>query len=168
VAIILEDGLYQKIDIRRCFINADGMYVTTTVFKNKAERDKEKERYQLIMEFVQNVYDEEMRVNSLEDAAERGALQADLQEAAYISKQVEFFVQRYENTELADVNERQLSEAEKYGFDRSWYEDPVILVRDDTIWVGQYNKPDFTLESFYNILKENIYTPANVSFTDDI
>jgi hypothetical protein len=59
MALILkkENNNYQKIVLDRCFINKDGLYVSTIVFKNKSERDKDKSRQVGIESFKNNVYE---------------------------------------------------------------------------------------------------------------
>ena len=72
--------------------------------------------------------------------------------------------------ERIELTDDQIENAEKFGFERSWYEDPVLIVREDFILVDDYKKQDFDLEEFYRVFKDNILNSEGnkIAFEDDL
>lgn len=180
MALILkkENNNYQKILIDKCYITKNGLYVATIVFKDKFEREKDKSREKAVSAFKQNVYDLFQELKQFEGQAEESLtdeVRLKLKEYIYLNyvynniRKVLYDFQGLTG-EMLEIDSSQREILEKYDFDFSWYENPVILIREDVIWSGEYQNQDFTLESFYNSLKENIYTDSegNLLIEDDL
>jgi hypothetical protein len=177
MAIILktndsENNFYQKIILDKCYINNDGLYVSTIVFRNKQERNKDKLRAKEIDVFaanydkkineIDNIVDEKVKINEVNLFAKVQEVARNIFSRIYIGP-LESLADR------VPFQEDFLIEAEKYGFKREWYEDPIVIVREDLIRLDSYKKQDFNLASFYEILKQNIYTDekGNILVEDD-
>jgi len=169
MAIILktkdtEEGFYQKIILENCYININGLYIATIVFKNKEERDKDKSYQSNIQNFINNYNFKLEEIQNIQDETLKSQQREIFEKVQIFSHN--FIGRMYiglqdENKERPKLDEEALIEAEKYGFKREWYENPVVIVRQDEIRVEEYKKQEFNLESFYNSLKENIYTDEN-------
>jgi hypothetical protein len=177
MAIILktnnhEEGYYQKIILDRCYINMNGLYIGTIVFKNKDERDKDKLRQKDLVKFIDNYNFKLEEIENLEDGPLKleQVLLFDKVKIAANNLIGNMYVGLKNQDERITIKEEYLIEAEKYGFKREWYENPIVLVKEDEIRVSDYNKQDFNLESFYQSLKENIYTDkdGNLLVEDDL
>ena len=174
-----ELGHYQKIRLEGIFINKDGMYVETIVFKDKANRELDKNRSPFFPIFLEQIKNKNLEMLTLPDGLKfedyDGYTEADIDKvpqiiidrnnffkefhkAVYVLENFEKAVYQIEGQPRLELTEEFLLEAEKYGFIREWYTNPVIIIRTDIIRVGDYNKPDFDLPTFYNLLKQNIYT----------
>jgi hypothetical protein len=176
MALILkeENNNYQKIVLDRCFINKDGLYVSTIVFKNKSERDKDKSRESGIESFKNNVYELFEYLKQFEGQPEESITdEVKIKISEYILlnhvyNNLKKVLYDYEGLtgEMLELTEDQKVILINNGFDIEWYNNPVILIREDEIWAGEYSQQPFTLESFYDSLKENIY--INSSTEDDL
>jgi hypothetical protein len=174
-----ELGHYQKIRLEGIFINKDGMYVETIVFKDKANRELDKNRSPFFPIFLEQIKNKNLEMLTLPDGLkfedydgyteqdidkvpqiiiDRNNFFNEFHKAVYVLENFEKAVYQIEGQPRLELPEDFLVEAEKYGFIREWYTNPVIIIRTDIIRVGDYNKPDFDLPTFYNLLKQNIYT----------
>lgn len=151
--LISEEGHYQKIEIDRASININGLYVGTIVFKSENDRLKEKDRTELFLDFKNQVDDEFRRLNSLE-LEEQETLFPKFHKVFHIAQNMEYSVYRIPGMEPIILDEETLIEAEKFGFQRSWVDDPIYIERRDSFLLDDYKKQDFTLETFYTILKD--------------
>lgn len=159
---------YQRLLLESAFINVNGLYLATLVYKDKNERIKEKLRESLINSFFVNYENKKKELSPLYNLEESSLSEVQLIELEnfskihYILTHLEKILYHYESDEnRITVSESSLLEAEKYGFERIWYTDPVVLIRKDIIRIEDYKKQDFTLDSFYNLLKTNVYTDSN-------
>jgi hypothetical protein len=156
-----ENGYYQKIILENCYINIDGLYVETIVFKNKTERDKDKSRQLELKNFIdnfnsklseiENIEDEELKNKEIEEFSKVKWIANILMTGMYIGS----IDDPSTRTELI---EDFVLEAEKYGFKKEWYNNPVVIVRRDQIRVEEYKGQNFNLAEFYQSLKRSIYT----------
>jgi len=173
------NGEYQKIILERCFININGLYVTAVVFKDKAERDKDKARSPLIQEFVSRVRDAESRMREEEAGRPEGyevseeeiTANTRLVNAAHLANNIDRVSRRWTSESDEDrlqFPEDVIQEAERHGFDREWSDDPVMLVREETFWTDNYKGQEFTLQSFYDSVRDNVYIRNGVQVEDDI
>jgi len=165
---------YQKIDYNNCFINKDGIYLSTIVYKNKNEREKEKIRSPLFSLFLDNIMKEYQRVLSLTDNLEKeNIFNSYLHKIIYIAREIKEICYKYfyypevfqdnpdfQEPERIFIDDNTMSKIKEFGFQEEWYNDPILLIRKDMILVEEYKKQDFTLETFYPILK-NIYKDEN-------
>jgi hypothetical protein len=180
MALILkkENNNYQKILLNQCFINKDGLYISTIVFKNKSERDKDKSREIEIESFKNNIYELFEYLKQFENQSEENITDevkskiSDYIFLNYIYNNLKKVLYNYEGlkNEMLNLNNKQKEILIENSFKVEWYNDPVILIREDEIWAGEYNKQDFTLESFYESLKNNVYTDleGNLLVEDDL
>jgi hypothetical protein len=178
MAIILktkdnEDGFYQKIILENCYININGLYVETIVFKNKEERNKDKNRQKDIDNFIYNYNSKLEEIENIQDETLKSQQREIFEKVQIFSHN--FIGKMYiglqdENKERPALDEEALAEAEKYGFKKEWYENPIVIVRHDKIRVEGYKKQDFSLDAFYASLKNNIYTDkdGNLLVEDDL
>jgi len=178
MAIILkveneEKNYYQRVILEKSFININGIYLTTMVYKNKKDRDKEKVRKIEIQNFLKNFSDKITEISSLENDEIKQIEISKLEKAAKITDFLDSVI--YTTNQTTDDNRIKLDptdveEAVNYGFNIEWYNDPIHIVRQDIIRVGDYNNQDFNLETFYSMLKNNIYTDqnGNVLVIDDL
>jgi hypothetical protein len=174
-----ELGHYQKIRLEGIFINKDGMYVETIVFKDVQNRELDKNRVPFFSTFLEQIKSKNLEMLTLPDGLkfedydgyteqdidkvpqiiiDRNNFFNEFHKAIYVLENFEKAVYQIEGQPRLELTEEFLLEAEKYGFIREWYTNPVIIIRTDIIRVGDYNKPDFDLPTFYNLLKQNIYT----------
>jgi hypothetical protein len=174
-----ELGHYQKIRLEGIFINKDGMYVETIVFKDIQNRELDKNRVPFFSTFLEQIKSKNLEMLTLPDGLkfedydgyteqdidkvpqiiiDRNNFFKEFHKAVYVLENFEKVVYQIEGQPRLELTEEFLLEAEKYGFIREWYTNPVIIIRTDIIRVGDYNKPDFDLPTFYNLLKQNIYT----------
>jgi hypothetical protein len=174
-----ELGHYQKIRLEGIFINNDGMYVETIVFKDIQNRELDKSRVPFFPIFLEQIKNKNLEMLTLPDGLkfedydgyteqdidkvpqiiiDRNNFFNEFHKAVYVLENFEKAVYQTEGQPRLELTEEFLLEAEKYGFIREWYTNPVIIIRTDIIRVGDYNKPDFDLPTFYNLLKQNIYT----------
>jgi hypothetical protein len=174
-----ELGHYQKIRLEGIFINKDGMYVETIVFKDIQNRELDKSRVPFFSTFLEQIKNKNLEMLTLPDGLkfedydgyteqdidkvpqiiiDRNNFFNEFHKAIYVLENFEKAVYQIEGQPRLELTEEFLLEAEKYGFIREWYTNPVIIIRTDIIRVGDYNKPDFDLPTFYNLLKQNIYT----------
>jgi hypothetical protein len=180
-----EGDFYQRIDLKRCFINSNGLFVGTVVYKDKLERDKEKSRGPGITLFLENVITESERINSENlSVDEREAIIGDyMSDLLYCADHLRDIVQKthytskfmQENPEFKEperikLSEKQLGIIERFGFKREWHTDPVLTIREDFIFVDEYKKQDFELGEFYRIFKEKILNSEGnpIAFEDDL
>lgn len=177
MALILneENNRYQKIIIHETWINIDGVYATTVVFKNKSEREKEKLRTSEMDIFYKNVVDLRKHVATLSpDDLDYELLCRERNDVGFIIDRFEHIAYDYEILDKDDeqytIPEELVVTAEKYGFKREWMDDAVVFARKDKIHIGEYKQQAFDLAEFYPMLKETMYTDAdgNVSAIDDI
>jgi len=180
MALIVMDGNqkgeYQKILLDRFYINLNGLYVTAIVFENKEQRDKDKARNPLVASFMQNIAIESERRKQIYPEGsilteEQILDNENFSKAEYIAINYDLALWKWQNQteeERIQLKDDFLVEAEKYGFQREWYTNPIRLMREETFWTDQYNKQDFTLEAFYSLVKENIYLKDGVQVADDI
>lgn len=173
-----ETGEYQRLLLDQSFININGVYVATLVYKNKDERIKEKAREVALKEFLINSQNKQRELSNLIQIVGEVRL-TDTQKAeitnfapvSYLLNQLEKVIYKYQSEQnRRSIPEAVLQEAEKYGFSREWATDPVILIRKDVIRLDDYKKQDFTLDVFYTTIKENIYTDnkGNLLVEDDL
>jgi len=171
MAIILnfEENHYQKILLEESYININGLYLTSVVFKDKANRDKDKARVNNIDIFIASVNTEYARISALElTDEEKNEVFNNFNKAGYIARKLNNIATKIESNENnISLTEDILVEAEKYGFNRDWYTDPVIIIRKDSRWLTEYTKQDFTLDSFYNTYKD-FYLNEKLDTSDDI
>jgi hypothetical protein len=168
-----EKGFYQKIILKKSFINIDGLYLATIVFKNKQERDLDKSREPLIESFMFNVQNLFKEMENIPDDDEKKIyfLKNEQNELLYVFNNFNRLAFKYPNQEvLTDMTEKIMSTAEKYGFKKEWYLDPVEVIRTDLIRSDNYKKQNFDLPTFYDSLKRNLYTDenGNLLVADDI
>ena len=186
-----ELGHYQKIRLEGIFINKDGMYVETIVFKDIQNRELDKSRVPFFSTFLEQIKNKNLEMLTLPDGLkfedydgyteqdidkvpqiiiDRNNFFNEFHKAIYVLENFEKAVYQIEGQPRLELTEEFLLEAEKYGFIREWYTNPVIIIRTDIIRVGDYNKPDFDLPTFYNILKQNIYTKEDgtIMVEDDL
>jgi hypothetical protein len=156
-----ENDNYQKILIDRSFINSDGLYVATIVFKSKFERDKDKSRNNDFNLFFSNLEKKVEEIKSISDEIERSKEESKLSLALEIRDNFNRYTYKISGQETPSLSEAEFEKLKEYGFNRDWCEDPILVVRTDVIFLEEYNKQDFTLESFYNLLKKNLYTDKN-------
>jgi hypothetical protein len=160
-----ENNFYQKIILERCYINIDGLYIATLVFKNKEERDKDKVRQKDVLNFISNYEFKLQEVNSIQDEQLKFTQKDIFAKVESVAQQLFSYMYIGANQNISEraniFPEDYLTESEKYGFKREWFSNPSIIIREDLIRVDDYKKQDFTLESFYQSLKENIYTDIN-------
>jgi hypothetical protein len=189
MAVIIKEereyDVYQRIDINRCFIKTEGLYIGTIVYKSKSERDKEKNREQDILSFLNNVSDEYKRLISEETTLEERELAYTeyFSDVVYVSEQIKKIAYEFyyfpeildENPNISlpqriTLNEKNLISAERFGFKREWYSDPILIIREDLIFLDEYKKQDFTLDEFYNLFKNNIlnFNGNEIIFEDDL
>jgi hypothetical protein len=167
-----EHDFYQKIRMDRCFIDANGLYISTIVYKSKAEREKEKSRMSTIKYFINNYFSKIRSIEAIEDVEERKIRLDDfINKAGKIANNMDSIAyKRIGSTERIPLSQDEIKSAEEIGFLLEWYLDPTVLVREDVMFVESYKKQDFSLDSFYKSLKDNIYTDENgkLLYTDDL
>jgi hypothetical protein len=159
----VEKNFYKKILLDKCHANINGIYAVVVTFKNKEEREKDKSRIDAVQSFISNV---EFKVEELRNMIDENLRVQQSSEFEPILKiTTNFFFHIYksivEEDQRSEFSEEELTLAESYGFNREWVQNPVIVVKEEEIWLEEYNQQEFTLETFYSILKEKIYTDKN-------
>jgi hypothetical protein len=177
MAIILntnneEQNYYQRIVIENSFININGLYLFTHVYKTKAEREKEKLRQPFVNKFYSNYKNLIEGIDEIQNSLEKDfkIIEVNKVSRVFDAMQNFYYIGLNDNPELL-LNSEDVEEAVKYGYDPEWCLNPIVLVRQDLFFVEEYNKQDFTLESFYNSLKNNTYTDPNtgkILYIDDL
>jgi hypothetical protein len=164
-----ENDHYQKILIDQSFIDVNGLYIGSIVLKSKDERDKDKNREDAIKVFVNNVNLKNQQIRddeSLSDS-EKEEEYTKLYKALTVARYIDDCLYVIEGFERRlTLTEENISESEKYGFDRIWYDDPVVIERVDRMWIEEYNKQNFDLETFYERYR-NKYNSAGLE-TEDV
>jgi hypothetical protein len=181
-----EKDIYTRINIEKCFINQAGLYLTMTVYKNKSERDKEKLREKELSEFVNSASkrNEELMGDEEIAQADKSKIYEDyLNDALYIASQIdsivydqyffpEFLEQNpnFQKPERITLTVKQYEAAKRFGFKKEWYDDPILIVREEIFLTDSYKKQDFSLDSFYESFKENILNlkGREIPFEDDL
>jgi hypothetical protein len=174
MAIILDQEKYQKIFLENCFINKNGVYVSVITFKNKEEREKEKQRELELNNFVLEIESKKQELNQLEEGSEEFLNLFDIIETSeYISNHLSHIAYKLQNDEHdygIKLNEKIFSNAKLLGFKEEWAINPVIIISKEIFRVGDYEKQDFNLETFYPMLKDYWYKDGNGGYitTDDL
>jgi hypothetical protein len=171
MAIILEQEKYQKIFLEGCFINKDGVYVSVVTFKDKQEREKEKQRELDLNNFISEIQVKKEELNQLEKESEEYLnLYNIIEDSEYIVNHLLYVVYKLESNEHIELNEKILSSAKLLGFKEEWATNPVIIIGKELFRIGDYNKQDFNLETFYPMLKDYWYKDGNGGYivTDDL
>jgi hypothetical protein len=165
-----ENNRYQKIILNETIITMDGVYAKTLVFKNLEEREKDKSRLNSISKFLKNVKiflslieeeilkKENITENEKEAAEDAITLKRITEKSDLIFYTLEFMEKQRRPIQLS---ENEISIAEKYGFERVWYDSPIIITREDRIWIGPYERDELSLSSLYSKMKKYIYTDQN-------
>jgi hypothetical protein len=170
--IINQDNSYEKIVYDGCYINKNGLYTYLVTYKSKAERDKEKLIEQSVSEFLKKFNNEAKEIEFLNITPETEDLELksrfeNFQKLYYIVNnlhnilyKIEYVIEDQKNN-FIDLTDEELSLLAQYGFQAGWNKNPVIILRKAIVLSDSYKKQEFNLESFYNSLKENIYTDEN-------
>ena len=167
--LVFDNNSYQKIILENSYININGLYVGSIILRDEAERIKDKEREASISQFIQNLDTKRDQLdNDSELSIEEKEIEYNnLNKALYVRNVINDTLYRIGDSERNTVlTEEFIIEAEKYGFNREWYNNPVVIERVSIMWVEPYNQQVFSLESFYNALR-NKYQSANL-LTEDI
>jgi len=158
-----QQGFYKKILIDKCYANIDGLYIAVAVFKSKADREKDKLRSNDIQTFLSNIEFKIEEIKNIQD--ETLKIEQSLLFEPVIKIITNFFSHIYkglgDELNLSLFSEKEISSAKEYGFKKEWIEDPVIVVSQDTMWIEEYKQQEFNIESFYELLKNKIYTDQN-------
>jgi hypothetical protein len=176
MAIILntndvEQNYYQRIILENSFININGLYLFTHVYKTKSEREKEKLRQPLINQFLNNYNIRRNEISLIENDLEKQFQFIELDKIGRVIDVMNNFCYLGLNDKVEfTLKPEDIEEAKKYGYMEEWCLDPIILVRQDSIYVEEYKKQDFNLETFYQSLKDNIYVDkdGNILYVDDL
>jgi hypothetical protein len=116
--LIEENNTYKRILIENSYINIDGVYAYSIVYKDKDERDKEKLRYSALQNFIKNFEEKVESINSEDESSPELKLEISL--ADRIFSMLDRIIYRVENVEnyFVPIREEELIEAEKLGFKR--------------------------------------------------
>jgi hypothetical protein len=178
-----ELGVYQRIDFNNCFINSNGLYLATIVYKSKSERDKEKSRLAELSSFARKSSEEISFISSMPDGPEKEKSTGLANDLSYVLSQIENMFYRYDYSEefkkanpdfsepeRVSLTPSQIVSAEAFGFKKEWLNDPVLLVRRDTVLSDSARNHNFELAHFYETYKQNIlrYPGGEIVFEDDI
>ena len=154
MAIIIQNKedntkLYRKILLSSCFITVDGVYVQSTAYFTKAERDKEKDRIPQFEAFIASIAELRESEEGNEELAKMASLFQNFERAVYSTSYIS------EEEKYIAIPE-EIEEAKKYGFQEEWYTDPILRELTDIYRVGDYNKQDFDLKTMYEELKSKL------------
>lgn len=158
---------YYKIIQHECYANIDGLYLSVAMYDSEAERIKEKNRENLILEYINNMIVLEESIPNIEEIGDHHPILIyyHLFDRTIVPKNNQILG-------LDGFTEDQVREAEKYGFDRKWFIDPVIIGSKFIIRVKDYDGDSFDLESLYGHLKNRFngsYINGDlILFNDDL
>ena len=139
----------------------NGLYVKSIVYLTEAERTKDKERLVKIENFHTLLFNKQIEVKKLqiEDPTYEAEWES-FHKALYVYNSANMILYRLSDEDLIQLDPSYLTEAVKYGFEEEWYTNPVRIKRIESMWVENYNKQNFDLETFYTSLKTNVFTDA--------
>ncbi len=172
---------YYKIDFDRCAVRGLKVFVTYSIYKDTAEREKEKERQSKWTEFFQKLrgnlqsqYDalikeidaegltseqvlsesEEGMIDS-EKYPELRAMQNKLLILEPFEQEIEDRLYKYRDDEKESliITDDVKKELKALGFDEEWVISPVLLDGGGEVLAGDYNGEPITYEFFYERLK---------------
>ena len=162
---------YYKIIENECYANKDGLYISVAIYNSKEDRDREKNREQDFLMFMDNVG--AILNTPLEEGQEL------TEERISLSKVWTHFSYRVYHIpggesiveQLEPLSEDDINIATQHGFNIEWFNDPIKIRTTYITRAKDYEGDPFDISHLYNSLKEHETTPEGngvSGFTDDL
>ena len=136
---------YIRIDLDKSYISEKGIVCHVVIYKNKAERSKDKNTYKYMTEKLENLSEDVLHLPGVVDL--RGRFR-------YYGPRIFWLNSRYYLESLLK-DEDEVKDLETIDFDFSLVENPIVVIEEMDKLCATFEKQDLTLENLYPLLKKN-------------
>lgn len=144
-----DDNSYIRIFLDISFISQSGIHCHIVTYKNKAERARDKEFAEYMLNILPKIIEERKAenkpVNGLEDLLGR---YTGFGPRVFWSNGSFFLDSLFER-------EEKVEQLKEIGFDFSIRKNPIRIISEEDKLCAEFNKEDLTLENLYPLLKKN-------------